>query len=174
MTGDCHVRFGERLGGRFPRPTQLDFVQIQPGPIGPILDRLHQRLGPLLGNPIRKQKQGNVVLSYRFPSEIPPIAPLRLKVEINTREHFTVFGLEEHLFTLESQWKTKTCKTTTYCLDELLGTKLRALYQRRTTINSGQMKHSDAKHINEFLLALYLSKNGGPTLPVKSTRTIFH
>lgn len=25
MTGDCHVRFGERLGGRFPRPTQLDF-----------------------------------------------------------------------------------------------------------------------------------------------------
>lgn len=109
----------------------LDFVQIQPGPIGPILDRLHQRLDPLLGNPMRKQKQGNVVLSYRFPSEIPPIAPLRLKVEINTREHFTVFGLEEHLFAMESQWKTETCKITTYCLDELLGTKLRALYQRR-------------------------------------------
>jgi len=25
MTGDCHVRFGERLAGRFRRPTHLDF-----------------------------------------------------------------------------------------------------------------------------------------------------
>ncbi|MBX9621936.1 MAG: nucleotidyl transferase AbiEii/AbiGii toxin family protein [Alphaproteobacteria bacterium] len=29
MTGDCHVRFGERLAGRFRRPTQLD-LRIEP------------------------------------------------------------------------------------------------------------------------------------------------
>ncbi len=25
MTGDCHVRFGERLAGKFRRSTHLDF-----------------------------------------------------------------------------------------------------------------------------------------------------
>jgi hypothetical protein len=32
-----------------------------------------------------------VTLVYRFDSEISPIMPLRLKVEINTHEHFSVF-----------------------------------------------------------------------------------
>jgi hypothetical protein len=29
---------------------------------------------------------------YRFESEIPPILPLRLKIEINTREHLSVLA----------------------------------------------------------------------------------
>jgi predicted nucleotidyltransferase component of viral defense system len=57
--------------------------------------------------------------------------PLRLKVEINTREHFNVLGYREEPFSVESRWFSGTCKIKTYELDELLGTKLRALYQRR-------------------------------------------
>jgi hypothetical protein len=30
---------------------------------------------------------------YRFESEIPPVTPLRLKIEVNTREHFAVLGM---------------------------------------------------------------------------------
>ena len=29
---------------------------------------------------------------YRFDSEIQPVTPLRLKVEVNTRKYFTVYG----------------------------------------------------------------------------------
>ena len=56
---------------------------------------------------------------------------MRLKVEINSREHFSVFGIEEHELAVRSRWFTGTGKVKTYQLDELLGTKLRALYQRK-------------------------------------------
>jgi len=56
---------------------------------------------------------------------------MRLKVEINTREHFNVLGLIQHVFSVDNQWFSGNCKVTTYHLEELLGTKLRALYQRR-------------------------------------------
>ena len=57
--------------------------------------------------------------------------PLRLKVEINCREHFSVLGFTKFPFKVDSQWYNDTCDITTYHLEELLGTKLRALYQRR-------------------------------------------
>jgi predicted nucleotidyltransferase component of viral defense system len=78
-----------------------------------------------------KQKAHNNTLIFRFESEIPPILPIRLKVEINTREHFNVLGLIQHDFIVNNQWYSGTCKATTYQLEELLGTKVRALYQRR-------------------------------------------
>jgi hypothetical protein len=54
-----------------------------------------------------------------------------LKVEINSREHFTVLGYERYPFRLASRWHTGTVVIPTYRIDELLGTKLRALYQRK-------------------------------------------
>jgi predicted nucleotidyltransferase component of viral defense system len=56
---------------------------------------------------------------------------LRLKVETNCREHFTVLGYQQFPFEVKSSWFTGSCSITTYRLEELLGTKLRALYQRR-------------------------------------------
>lgn len=52
-------------------------------------------------------------------------------MEVNTREHFTAHGLQRAPFAVESRWFRGACDITTYDLDELLGTKLRALYQRR-------------------------------------------
>jgi predicted nucleotidyltransferase component of viral defense system len=57
--------------------------------------------------------------------------PIRLKVEINTREHFNVLELIQHDFFMKCSWFSGSCKITTYQLEELLGSKLRALYQRR-------------------------------------------
>lgn len=56
---------------------------------------------------------------------------LHLKVETNCREHFTILGYKQFLFQVNSSWFTGACNITTYPLEELLGTKLRALYQRR-------------------------------------------
>ena len=67
---------------------------------------------------------------YRFSSEIPPVVPIRLKIEINCREHFTVLGLTKKQFKTDGSWYQGTSIVATYLLEELLGTKLRPLYQR--------------------------------------------
>lgn len=108
----------------------IDLVQITAEPFGPIVDRLRERLA-FLGDPARKQKENNFTLLYRFESEFPPVQNLRLKVETNCREHFTVLGYTPFPFEVKSSWFTGSCSITTYRLEELLGTKLRALYQRR-------------------------------------------
>jgi predicted nucleotidyltransferase component of viral defense system len=108
----------------------IDLVQIKAEPIKETIDRIRKVLS-FLGEPKIKQKAHNNTLIFCFNSEIPPIIPIRLKVEINTREHFNVLGLTQRDFSVKNQWFSGSCKATTYHLEELLGTKLRALYQRR-------------------------------------------
>ncbi|MBN1832505.1 MAG: nucleotidyl transferase AbiEii/AbiGii toxin family protein [Deltaproteobacteria bacterium] len=109
----------------------IDLVQIEPGPIGMILDTLQDVLNVFLGKPRRVQKERSVTLIYRVDSEGPPVVPLRLKIEINTGEHFGVMGLFRRPFSVRSRWFTGECAITTFTLEELLATKVRALYQRR-------------------------------------------
>jgi predicted nucleotidyltransferase component of viral defense system len=72
-----------------------------------------------------------VTFVYRFASEDAPPVALKLKVETNTREHFSVYGFKEIPFAVSSRWFEGACDIHTYELDELLGTKMRALYQRK-------------------------------------------
>jgi predicted nucleotidyltransferase component of viral defense system len=109
----------------------IDLVQISAGPAGPVMDALRDVLNPWLGEPRYKQSEGRVTFDYRFSSEDTPPLPLRLKVEINTREHFAVGGFTTIPFGVASRYFTGACEITTYGFNELLGTKLRALYQRR-------------------------------------------
>lgn len=109
----------------------IDLVQVVGGPIGTVMKEIHAALDPWLGEPRWKQGEGRVTLVYRFESEGLPAIPMKLKVEINTREHFTVFGHRIQRFEVESRWFSGAAGILTYDLDELLGTKLRALFQRR-------------------------------------------
>ncbi|MFZ1882063.1 MAG: nucleotidyl transferase AbiEii/AbiGii toxin family protein [Rhodoplanes sp.] len=109
----------------------IDLVQVDAEPAGPIMDAMRQVLNPWLGDPRWKQTEGRVTFVYRFPSEDAPPLQLRLKIEINSREHFAVFGFVNHPFAVSSRWFDGSCRIKTYTLDELLGTKLRALYQRK-------------------------------------------
>ena len=109
----------------------IDLVQIRSGSIGVILNEIRHLIDPLLGVPNRDLKEDSVVLNYRFSSEIPPVVRLRLKIEINTREHFSIMGIEKRPYSVKSDWFSGVCELGTYSLEELLGTKLRALYQRR-------------------------------------------
>lgn len=109
----------------------IDLVQHKAGKIGPVLDGLRGKLDPILGKPRSERNPGTVTLLYRIQSEIPPVTTLKLKVEINSREHFDVFGAVEKSFEVDSLWFKGKAKVKTYTTEELLGTKLRALYQRR-------------------------------------------
>ena len=109
----------------------IDLVQTKAEAAGPMMHALRETLDPWLGEPKWKQTEGRVTFVYRFDSEDVPPLPLRVKVEINTREHFSVYGLTKVPFSVRSRWFQGACETNTYELDELLGTKLRALYQRK-------------------------------------------
>ncbi len=132
LAGKIALRGGTALNKLFIRPPRrysedIDLVQTEAAPIDPILDAMREKLDPWLGKPQRKTSGGNVALSYRFESEIEPVRPLRLKIEMNTREHFTVLGLKGHPFAVANPWFNGAAELRTYELDELLGTKLRAL-----------------------------------------------
>ena len=109
----------------------IDLVQVKAEPAGPVMNALREVLDPWLGTPRYKQTEGRVTFVYRFASESSPPVPLRLKIEINTREHFAVKGFVDASFDVSSPWFREACDIKTYQLDELLATKLRALYQRR-------------------------------------------
>jgi predicted nucleotidyltransferase component of viral defense system len=109
----------------------IDLVQTKAGRAKPMMDALHEVLNPWLGQPKTKQNEGRVTFVYRLQSEDAPPLPLRLKVETNTREHFSVYGFKKIPFSVSSRWFEGACSVHTYELDELLGTKLRALYQRK-------------------------------------------
>ena len=67
----------------------------------------------------------------RFDSEDAPPLEMRLKIEINSREHFAELGLVQVPFPVESRWFTGEANVTTFDVNELLSTKLRALHQRK-------------------------------------------
>jgi len=108
----------------------IDLVQITAEPFGPSIDKIRKLLS-FLGETIIKQKNRNTTLIFNFESEIQPVQVLKLKVETNCREHFSVFNLKKKTFKVNSPWFKGECNITTYEIEELLGTKLRALYQRK-------------------------------------------
>ncbi len=108
----------------------IDLVQIKGEPIKDTLTAIRKQLD-FLGKPSIKQKANNNTVVYRFESEIPPVINLRLKVEINCREHFSVLGYKEIEYSIENSWANSPCKLIGFEAEEMLGTKLRALYQRK-------------------------------------------
>jgi predicted nucleotidyltransferase component of viral defense system len=91
---------------------------------------IRERLN-FLGNANYNASEHNATLIFRFDSEFEPVVRLKLKVEINTREHFSVFNILDREHKLQSNYYTGICNIKTYTIEELLSTKLRALYQRK-------------------------------------------
>lgn len=128
-------RGGRALHKMFLKPQvryseDIDLVQIKAEPIRDTLAAIRKQLD-FLGKPKIKQKTNNNTLIFRFESEIAPVINLRLKIEINCREHFNVMGYKRIEHIIENTWVNGSCKLITYEAEEMLGTKLRALYQRK-------------------------------------------
>jgi len=118
------------LKPQFRYSEDIDLVQKESGPIKEIFTRLRSALS-FLGKPVIKQKANNNTLNFRFSSENATPVSLRLKIKINCREHFTAFGYKALDFNVDTNWFKGSSIIQTYELEELLGTKLRALYQRK-------------------------------------------
>ncbi len=107
----------------------IDLVQIKSGPIKPIMQRIAEVV-TFFDEPRKTQIKGHGAKAlYRFTSEYEEIR-LRLKLEINCKEHFNVLDWVDFPFEVESEWFSGKVAIRTYSINELLGTKLRALYQR--------------------------------------------
>jgi predicted nucleotidyltransferase component of viral defense system len=121
-----HIRKSARYSN------DLDFVQIGAAPIGPVLDAIRETLAAFLPGKVKyKAGERMATLTFGFQSEVPPTVPLKLKVEINAREHFSVHPLITLPFSMTNPWFSGAAQCVTYSLPELMGTKVRALYQRR-------------------------------------------
>ena len=132
-----HLAFrgGTALGKLYlsPQPRyseDIDLVQVNPEPIKETLARLRDVLS-FLGEPVVKQKKHNNTLVFHIQPTDMEGGELHLKVEINCKEHFSVFPMVKVPFEVKSSWYSGKCEVLTYELEELTGTKLRAVYQRR-------------------------------------------
>jgi len=128
-------RGGTALHKMFLKPQvryseDIDLVQIKATEIGDLLTDIRKALRFIDPKPRYKTTQHNNTLIFRFNSETEPIQPLRLKIEINCREHFSVLGWKEIKHEINNSWFSGKTNIISFELEELLGTKLRALYQR--------------------------------------------
>lgn len=106
----------------------IDLVQIAPAPIGETINEIRTSLS-WLGEPIRKLTERGPKLFYRYIAN--DNSKMKLKIEINTKEHFHLFNFVDYEFSITNSWFSGQSALCTYQLNELMGTKLRALYQRR-------------------------------------------
>ena len=108
----------------------IDLVQTEAEPIGPTVDAIREALA-WLGRCKREQAGHSMHLVFRFTPEAEPAATLKLKVEINTREHQSLLGLRRYRFEVRNDWYSGQAELLSFEPEEIFGTKLRALLQRR-------------------------------------------
>lgn len=137
----------------FERPLRysedIDLVQTRPEPIGEIIDGVRAALS-WLGKCTRTQTQHSIHLVFKFSPESGGGEPLKLKIEINTREHQSRYALCRYPFTVESDWHQAHAEIVSFEPDEIFGTKLRAFLQRN--------KNRDLFDLNEGLLLPILDR----------------
>lgn len=99
-------RGGTALNKLFLKPAaryseDLDFVQSRAEPIGETLDAVRSVLDKWLGEPRRKLTERGAKLMYYYQTNDGLRA--KLKIEINTTEHYHVFDYIELPFKVESE-----------------------------------------------------------------------
>lgn len=128
----------------------IDLVQTQPEAIGATVDAIRDALS-WLGKCNRAQAGHSMHLVFKFAPEVDPETTLKLKVEINTREQQSLYGVRQYPFAVESRWHQAKTSIASFEPEELFGTKLRALLQRR--------KNRDLFDLNEGLKQLSMDSD---------------
>lgn len=128
----------------FKRPLRysedIDLVQTRAEPIGTTVDAIRDALS-WLGKCQREQAGHSMHLVFRFNPETDEQAVLKLKVEINTREHDSLYGVRAYPFAVENGWYSGKADIRSFEPEELFGTKLRALLQRRKNRDLFDLHH---------------------------------
>lgn len=109
----------------------LDYVRTTKGPVKEIMAAVRETM-QAIGLEEAKYEVKDDIVNMRFDAEpTRGLGGLRVKVEINTREIEPCFELVALSYTVDNVWFSGRADVLTFPLEELLGTKLRALYQRR-------------------------------------------
>ena len=91
----------------------IDLVQIKPGPIKPIMEKINEVI-TFFEEPRKTDVRGHgPKMYYRFNSEYEDIR-MRLKIEINSKEHFNVLDWVNFPFHIENEWFTGSASIKTY------------------------------------------------------------
>jgi predicted nucleotidyltransferase component of viral defense system len=118
----------------FARPLRysedIDLVQTRVEPIGATVDAIRAALS-WLGKCSSGQAGHSMHLTFRFMPEADAATTMKLKIEINTREHGSLLGIRSYPFVVENDWYRGRAEVASFEAEELFGTKLRALLQRR-------------------------------------------
>ena len=106
----------------------LDYVRRSEGGIGQLVTAL-RRIGENLGMKVTYEitKYPRVRFSAPFESGQGTV---KIKIEVNTFERSPALPPERVPYTVESSWFTGSAHVQTFAVNELLSTKIRALYQR--------------------------------------------
>ncbi|MEO6192169.1 MAG: nucleotidyl transferase AbiEii/AbiGii toxin family protein [Thermoanaerobaculia bacterium] len=118
----------------------IDLVQTPAEPIGTTVNAIREALS-WLGTCQRGQAGHSMQLVFKFSPEADPQTTLKLKVEINTREHESLFGTKLYPFMVQSDWFQGSTEIVSFEPEELFGTKLRALLQRRKNRDLFDLHH---------------------------------
>lgn len=108
----------------------IDLVQAQPEPIGATAAAIRDALS-WLGECKWGQAAHSIHFIFRYSPEQEPDTTLKLKVELNTREHDNLYGLAPYPFRVANGWYQAETTLLSFIPEELFATKLRALLQRR-------------------------------------------
>jgi predicted nucleotidyltransferase component of viral defense system len=109
----------------------IEVVQIEPGALGPYVYAIRKTLDPWLGQSSWKIKSEGITAYYCFKPEESFTKTMQIKINIHTQDHFSHFDVIDINYGIESSWFSNKASIKTFCLEELLGAKLRALYQRK-------------------------------------------
>jgi hypothetical protein len=156
----------------------IDLVRTEAGPIGPVLDRVRALLEPWLGRAGFDQSPVAPKLRFRADAE-DGAAPIRLKVEINTREIEAYDPPVSIPFRVENPWFSGAAEIATFSREEILATKLRALLQRSKGRDLFDLDHSlqafaglnPARLIECF--GLYLERSGARISRAEAEQRMF-
>ena len=123
----------------------LDFTRTSGGKLGPVLDRLRGVLQPWMGH--AHYDLGLIGPSLTFTMEAEDKAstvPIRVKIEMATRERIAYAGPRSVPFTVKNPWFTGSANIETFSKEEILATKLRALLQREKGRDLVDLSHAHA------------------------------
>lgn len=119
----------------FPRAYRysedIDFTRTTDGNVGPIITRLRKVLEPWMGKGHYDLGEIGPRLTFTMKAEDENATqPIRVKVEIATRERTAYDGERTHTLDVRNPWFSGKAAIVTFSREEILATKLRALLQR--------------------------------------------
>jgi predicted nucleotidyltransferase component of viral defense system len=121
----------------------IDLTRTTGGKLGPVLDRLRAVFQPWMGHAHYDLGLIGPALTFTVEAEDKAV-PIRVKIEMATRERIAYDGPRTVPFTVQNPWFTGSANIETFSKEEVHATKLRALLQREKGRDLVDLSHAHA------------------------------